>query len=236
MSNWQIERRFTNGEIELRMRGGKTVIQGYAAVFGKRSGNLGGFYEEVGASSFNKTIKEADVRALQNHDPNLVLGRTKSGTLKLSVDSSGLYYEVDAPDTTYARDLMTVMERGDIDQSSFAFRTIKDDWRMEKQGDDEFPIRTLEEVGLVDISPVTYPAYEDATSGVIREMAFANLAKRASCQVGDLCNIDAVRTAILATAGQKPHASTSVEQRKVEMAKRLAELAAIEADPFASLK
>lgn len=194
-SEAKVERRFTNGEVELRTVGSKSVISGHAAVFDKRSQNLGGFVEVVGRTAFNKTLADrADVRALQNHDENLVLGRTRSGTLKLSVDDSGLYYEVDPPDTSYARDLMVVMERGDVTQSSFAFFAVDDDWET---SEDDTPLRSLKEVGLVDVSPVTYPAYLDATSGVLRNNALAGLAKRSGVDLRELANDDeAVRQAI----------------------------------------
>jgi Escherichia/Staphylococcus phage prohead protease len=188
-----IERRFVTSDVELRMTGGKTYIEGYAAVFNKRSDNLGGFVETVENTAFNKTAKEADVRALYNHNPNFVLGRSKAGTLQISIDSTGLHYRALAPDTSYARDLTVLLERGDVRESSFAFFNIDDKW---DETEDNMPLRHLHEVGLVDVSPVTYPAYPDATSGVIREAALAGLAKRSGCQVGDLCNVDAIRDAI----------------------------------------
>lgn len=226
-THWTIERRFVESEMEVRTSHGRTYMAGYAAVFDARSGNLGGFYEEVASSAFTKTIREADVRALQNHDPNLVLGRTKNGSLKLSADDKGLYYEVEPADTSYARDLRILMERGDVDQSSFAFRMIDDDWRLEN---DDTPIRTLKEVALVDVSPVTYPAYEDATSGVIRELAMEGLAKRSACQVGELCSIDNVRAAILKTAAAKPSDDTTREERKAKMAQELERIKRLEAE------
>jgi len=142
------------------------VLEGYASVFDSRSENLGGFTEEVASSAFTKTIKDgADVRALLNHDPNFVLGRSTSQTLRLAVDSTGLHYEVDLGEQTYARDLAISLERGDINQSSFGFRTIKDDW-AEDEVNPGLLFRTLLEVHLMDVSPVTYPAYLDASSGI----------------------------------------------------------------------
>ncbi len=157
------ERRSHTNEFEVRSAGGKTVIEGYASVFNKRSQDLGGFYEVVSPGAFAKTIQEADVRALLNHDPNFVLGRNRSGTLRMVEDGSGLHYEVDLPDTTIGRDLAISMERGDINQSSFGFRMVKDDWGLDEN---EQVFRTLQEVRLFDVSPVTYPAYLDATSGI----------------------------------------------------------------------
>lgn len=188
-----LERRFTQGEVEVRSHGSKVFIEGYAAVFNRRSGNLGGFVEFVEKPAFNKTIKEADVRALQNHDANLVLGRTRSGTLALSIDDSGLYYRADPPDTSYARDLLILLERRDVNQSSFSFFKVHDQWDL---GSDETPQRHLMEVGLVDVSPVTYPAYEEATSGLGRAAALSGLAKRSGLAIQDLADEEAIRRAV----------------------------------------
>jgi HK97 family phage prohead protease len=157
------ERRFIQNEFEIRSEANGFIVAGHAAVFDSRSQNLGGFVEDVAHGAFAKTIQEADVRALWNHDANFPLGRNRAGTLRLAEDESGLYYEVDMPDTTYARDLVVSMQRGDVTQSSFGFRVIKDDWGLTE---DDFPVRTLKEVALSDVSPVTYPAYLDADSGV----------------------------------------------------------------------
>jgi len=167
MSKTVLERRWLDTRCELRKAtDGRPVLEGYASVFDSRSENLGGFTEEVASSAFTKTIKDgADVRALLNHDPNFVLGRSTSQTLRLAVDSTGLHYEVDLGEQTYARDLAISLERGDINQSSFGFRTIKDDW-AEDEVNPGLLFRTLLEVHLMDVSPVTYPAYLDASSGI----------------------------------------------------------------------
>jgi HK97 family phage prohead protease len=152
--------------IELRVEGDeKPKIRGYAAVFNKMSDNLGGFREKIAPGAFKRTLNNADVRALFNHDPNVVLGRTGAGTLTLREDDKGLWMEIEPPDTADARDLMTLIERGDVDQASFAFRVLKDTWKNEESKE---PIRTLDEVQLFDVSPVTYPAYPQ-TSVDVRE-------------------------------------------------------------------
>lgn len=182
MPRTALERRMTTGEVEARSKGNKLYAEGYAAVFERRSGNLGGFVEVVKPTAFNKTMREADVRALWNHDPSLVLGRNKAGTLEMSRDEKGLYYRALLPNTTYARNLFELLERRDITQSSFTFFKVQDDWELANVDNQEFPQRSLIEVGLVDVSPVTFPAYEDATSGPARRAAFDGLAKR--------CDID----------------------------------------------
>jgi len=107
----------------------------------------------------------ADVRALFNHDPNMLLARTSSGTLKLTIDEKGLRYEFDIPDTTAGRDLKELLARGDISQSSFGFTIDKEDWE-ERMGTK--PKRKIKKVKrLFDVSPVTFPAYTD-TSAALR--------------------------------------------------------------------
>jgi HK97 family phage prohead protease len=230
-----IERRYTAGEVEVRQRGSETVIEGHAAVFEKLSQNLGGFVERVMAGAFTKTLQEADVRALYNHDENLVLGRNKSGTLDLSEDDSGLYYRISPPNTNYARDLITVIERGDVDQSSFAFMAIEEEWGYSEQ---DFPRRDLLQVHLVDVSPVTYAAYLDTdVSAGGRAAALVGLSKRTGVAVADLGDPDAIRAALRLseTAGDteqdtshnddEPDAST---HRRSVWAKRAEALAALE--------
>lgn len=125
----------------------------------------GMFYEIVKPGAFARAIKgEDDVRALVNHDSSMVIGRSTSKTLRLIDEADGLRYEVDMPDTSFARDLMTSIERGDINQTSFGFRKIKDQWSEEwtKEGI-TIDIRELLEVELLDVSPVAYPAYTENT-------------------------------------------------------------------------
>lgn len=142
--------------------GDKPKIVGYAAVFDQLSEPLWGFREIVRRGAFAKTIKEADVRALWNHDTNHVLGRIKSGTLRLKEDEKGLAIEIDPPNTQWARDLMESIRRGDVDQMSFGFRTVSDRWQSENGA----TIRELLEVDLFDVSPVTFPAYPQTSVGV----------------------------------------------------------------------
>ena len=157
----KLETRFTT-EFRVDQDGKKLV--GYAAKFSpNRSQDLGGFIEQIDAKAFTRSLSQgADVRALINHDQNLILGRSTSGTLNLSVDSEGLFVEITPPDTSYARDLMVSMSRGDVTQMSFAFVTKKDSW--DKEGDAN--IRTLLDVDLHDVSAVTYPAYLNTEIGL----------------------------------------------------------------------
>jgi len=136
------------------------TIRGYAAVYNSDSEWMGGFYEQIAKGAFDD-VMDNDTRAYFNHDENLLLGRVSSGTLRLSSDERGLYYEVDLPNTSYANDLVELMKRGDVNQSSFAFLIDRDRWE-ERDGK---TYRIIEKVSrLLDVSPVAQPAYPDATS------------------------------------------------------------------------
>ena len=150
-------------KIETREDDGPPVLQGHAAVFNEET-SIMGFNERIAPGAFKDSIKTDDVRALFNHDPNHVLGRNKAGTLELREDKHGLAIKVTPPDTQFARDLMTSIKRGDIDQMSFGFQTVAEEWREGKDGEPD--LRTLKEVRLFDISPVTFPAYEGTAVAV----------------------------------------------------------------------
>lgn len=137
---------------------GAPMISGYAAVFNKLSQPLEwGYRERILPGAFEKTIKDGDVRALFNHDPNFVLGRTTAGTLTLREDATGLAFEAHPPDEPWVRSLIASIRRGDIDQASFAFQPVQEDWSK----NDKQPVRNIREARLFDVSPVTFPAYVD---------------------------------------------------------------------------
>ena len=160
-----IERRAIGEVMEIRaMDGGKKKIRGYALKWNQRY-NMGWFTEEIHRDAL-KGADLTDVRALLNHDPNFVLGRTTAGTLTLREDETGLAYEIELPDTQAARDLAVSIERGDINQSSWGFTLRIDDetdgqvWKRENGRD----VRTITSVRQVfDVSPVTFPANPDTT-------------------------------------------------------------------------
>lgn len=161
MTGKKIERRAWPMEVRVEGDGEEPPrIVGYAAMFDKESTPLVfdgvKFVEKIAAGAFAKTIAEADVRALINHDPSQVLGRTRAGTLRLAEDERGLKVEIDPPDTQLARDLLVSMRRGDVNQMSFGFQVVKDDYLDEGA---KKKIRLLREVKLFDVSVVTFPAY-----------------------------------------------------------------------------
>lgn len=159
----ELERRYTSLAVELRATDDKARIGGYAAVFNKQSRNLGGFVETIDPAAFNKSRGDGwpEVIARYNHDDNQLLGTIAGGTLRLAIDDTGLLYEVDPPKSR--ADILELVQRGDVRKSSFAFRTMDDDWALTDQG---FPLRSLLSAQLVDVAPVNIPAYADTSAGL----------------------------------------------------------------------
>jgi hypothetical protein len=145
-----------------RRKDEKPEIVGHAAVFNREASIGGWFIEVVAPGAFRRAIAEDDVRSLFNHDPNLILGRNRAGTLKMSEDDTGLMTVTTPPDTTTARDLLISIERGDISQMSFGFRVRRQEW--DETG--EILKRKILEVELFDVSPVTFPAYTETDVSV----------------------------------------------------------------------
>lgn len=172
------ERRFITHKVEVRAHEEEKEerIIGYAAGFNKRSQVMAWFDEEIMPGAFDNVLED-DVRCLKNHDPNYILGRTRSGTLDIAVDDFGLRYDNLPPDTSYANDLIVSMKRGDVDQSSFGFNVNEDgeEWVYdEEKGIYHRKIHLF--TRLYDVSPVTYPAYLDTKSLVTR--SFDDIVKR----------------------------------------------------------
>lgn len=163
--NPEIERRFFESMVECRQTEGKELIMGYGAIFNIKSALIWGMFEEkIAPGAFDKADL-SDIRGLINHQANLILGRTKSGTCRVFIDERGLRYEITPPETSYCKDLIVSMKRGDINQSSFAF-TIDEDG--DEWDDTVEPWqRTITKIKRVyDVSPVTFAAYPDASAGI----------------------------------------------------------------------
>jgi HK97 family phage prohead protease len=136
------------------------TLSGYAAVFNRTSVDLGMFREVLAPGCFKDALARSDIRALYNHEPDHLLGRTTSGTLRLAEDEVGLRMECDLPDTQLGRDLAELCRRGDLTGQSFSFTTDSDSWDYSASP----PLRTVRAVGeLYDVGPVTYPAYSDTS-------------------------------------------------------------------------
>lgn len=162
---------------EVRETGdGAKRFVGHAAVFDTRTaiGNplTWGFYEEIAPGSFTKTLAEGDARMLIDHNSYYVVSRASADTLSLAQDKVGL--AVDSAldtDLTYVNDLMANLNNGNITGMSFGFYVVKDDWTTEtvetKDGQSvEVEVRTILEVRLVEVSAVTFPAYEETDAGL----------------------------------------------------------------------
>lgn len=152
-----IERRALSAAPELRAAGGKKTATGYAALFNSRADIGGWFTEVIAPGAFTETLKSSDVRALFDHDSGRVIGRSTSGTLRLSEDDTGLSVEIDLPDTNDGRDLAVLMERGDITGMSFGFRVTKEQWDETVEPN----LRTILAADLFEVSAVAWPAYEN---------------------------------------------------------------------------
>ncbi|MBJ8204281.1 HK97 family phage prohead protease [Bacillus cereus] len=142
-----------------------SMITGYAAVFNSKT-SIGGWFDEIIApGAFARALSEnGDIRALFNHNWDNVLGRTKSGTLRLEEDAKGLKFEVELPNTSTGRDLAESMSRGDINQCSFGFWVTEEEWDYNV----EPALRTVKEVELYEISVVSIPAYDDTEASLVR--------------------------------------------------------------------
>lgn len=146
------------GDIERRtfteVRATGRRVEGYAATFNCEA-RIGGFVETIAPGAFRGSLA-GDVLAMLDHDPGKVLGRTRSGTLRLSEDSRGLAFSLDLPDTQAGRDVEALAERGDLGGMSFGFRVPigGESWAGER--------RTLRTIDLKEISVVqAWPAYPD---------------------------------------------------------------------------
>lgn len=145
----------------VRDDGERPRIVGHGAVFNKWSLPIAGnFRERILPGAFKKTLRESDdIPSLYNHDPNMVLGRTSNGSLKLREDDVGLWFQVTPPETNYARDLLVNIEQRNVTGNSFAFVAVKDSWGTEEIDGQSVAVREVSEVRLLDVGPVTFPAY-----------------------------------------------------------------------------
>lgn len=143
---------------ELRAADDGKTLRGYAAVFDSETEIAGQFREVIRKGAFSRSIK-SDVRALVDHDPARVIGRTKAGTLRLNQDERGLAVEIDLPNTSDGRDLAELVKRGDIDGMSFGFRVESEIWDMTEES--QLDLREIMDLELFEVSAVTFPAYGD---------------------------------------------------------------------------
>lgn len=171
-------RSFTEGEYR-EADDGAPKFRGHAAVFNRRAW-IGpkrfGFWEQVAPKAFERSIGEADVRFLYNHDPDALLATTASKTLRLSEDGRGLFTDADLdPDDVDAQRVIPKLRSKKLRHMSFAFETVRDAWEVLEDGTE---LRTLQELKLYDVSVVTFPAYDD-TDAALRSHAFTVMCRNA---------------------------------------------------------
>lgn len=157
--------------VKLRSEVKGNTLHGYASVFDTETYIAGEGYEIMGRTAFDAVAKDesTDVRALYNHDHSALLGRQSSGTLRWSVDSEGLPFEVDLPDTQLGRDIRVLLERGDLDGCSFAWIEGDSDIQSRSAGG-RVKVHTRVD-RLIDVSVVTLPAYPGTSAKLRSEQA-----------------------------------------------------------------
>lgn len=153
-------------------------VAGHAAVFGVEAIINGLFREVIRPGAFTDSIGRDDVRMLINHDPNLIVGRNRAGTLTLREDETGLAIEAMLPNTSYGRDLAVSVKRGDITQMSFAF-SVEDGGESWNRSADALPLRVVTQARLWDVSAVTYPAFTTTDLALRAANMTAAIPKRA---------------------------------------------------------
>jgi HK97 family phage prohead protease len=150
--------RTASTQFETREDGEKLFIEGYFAVFNSNYEIAPGMSESIAPGAFDNTLS-GDIRALINHDTTLVLGRTKARTLELRTDSHGLWGKIEInPKDLDAMNLYERVKRGDVDQCSFGFDILSEETDFRDDGSVHW---TITEVELFEVSPCTFPAYEE---------------------------------------------------------------------------
>lgn len=172
-TNNEIERRFTTEVVELRADGDSRLVEGYAAVFERWSGDLGGFKEIISRGAFEGVVQDSDVLALLNHNQDrglLARSQRGKGTLTLTVDEKGLKYSFEAPHSVVGDELLEGIRRGDITASSFAFTVESETW------ENDYKERRINKVrALYDVSPVYRPAYPSTSVALSKRDARKSL-------------------------------------------------------------
>lgn len=204
-----MERRYFDSE--MRAEGDQAQkLTGYAAVFDQLSQVLyGQFREQIARGAFAASLQKDDIRALWNHDTSLPLGRTSAGTLSLAEDAHGLRVEIAPPATSWGRDALVSIERGDVNQMSFAFDVLEDSWDQDESG---MLIRTLNKVKLYEVSPVTFPAYTGTTVS----------ARAGDGALGDMPEIPTqLRGAAAGNVAEHGQALVAMRRRRLALIERL---------------
>lgn len=175
MSDREIRQvRSVNSQFNTREDDGKLYIEGYFAVFNSNYEIFDGASESVAPGAFDGALSD-DIRALIDHETRLVLGRTSAGTLELRVDEHGLFGRIEVnPNDQDAMNLYARVQRGDVNQCSFGFDILDEEYEVLESGEVHW---TIKSVRLYEVSVVTFPAYEQ-TEVVARKDEFEQIKKR----------------------------------------------------------
>lgn len=160
-----------------RGEGGSIGFKGEAIVFNTPTwigSKRWGFWEQIAPQAVERSLREADVRFVVNHDPTLLLARTTAGTLRLSATGSGVAVDADMAPVSYAEDAAILLDRGDLREMSFSFEPLA--WEFEERDGEDF--YTITDLNLYDVSVVTWPAYSTTSAG-LRSQAFDQLCRAA---------------------------------------------------------
>jgi uncharacterized protein len=166
ISSYRRERRFCPAEVRTEKAADKIFISGYAAAFGQRSADLGGWFEIIHHQAFDQSLRAGgDVTCTIGHDQRALLGRLSSGTLRLSTDTKGLHFKCEIAERTQAgNDVLELVRRQDLSGCSFGFVCLKDSWADVREDGKLVRIRTLLEAVVTDVGPCVQPAYPVGTS------------------------------------------------------------------------
>lgn len=207
----EIRRAPAEGAPEGRADTATGTLAGYAAVFSTRADIAGLFTEEIAPGAFAESLANGDPRALYQHDTARPLARLRRGTLRAREDERGLAVEIDLPGS--AGDVLEAVERGDVDGMSIGFFVTSEEWT---DLDSDKPHRVIRGVDLLEVSPVTFPAYVETEIGVRAEDAER---ARRDLEVARLAA--AVETDAGAEAAAEPAADPRNRSDRNEMARRL---------------
>jgi hypothetical protein len=197
-------------------------ITGYPIVFNSYSEDLGGFREMIMPEARQAVERGGDFVSMFNHDPNYVIGRQSAGTIAVSVDEVGVYLDATPPDTQWAHDLMVSIERGDVNGGSFQFWVRRDEWNA------DYTERKVYDFDLVELGPVTMPAYP-GTSAQVRSLAQAGINYKRLAEALDGKDVEAIRALIEALQTQLPeiqaedgaqtdwHGSVEILRKRLEL-------------------
>lgn len=212
------KRRLGFSELEVRYESDQQEtgeLRGYAALFGSEAVIGGAFREVIAPGAFARSLREYDQVALWNHDTALPLARKSEGTLALMEDDRGLAFSMKLGETSWQKDAQIAIRQRDVKNMSFGFDVLRDEWS--KPDENGLQLRTIKEVRLYEISPVTFPAYADTTVEARAIMERAGVLPDAT-------------TSTPPPAGHLDAGAEGAEQRKAAQAARMRALELAEAE------